>query len=105
MIIYEVNLKVKPEIATYFKIWLNNHINQMLDIDGFKKADWYELYESNEDKEKFYCIQYHVQDKKSLNSYFKNQAEDMREDGIRHFGDQFSAKRRILIEVKDYNSK
>jgi hypothetical protein len=40
---YEVNLKVQKPIQKDFEHWLVSHIDDVLAIDGFESAHWYEV--------------------------------------------------------------
>ena len=41
MIVYEVNLQIDSIAADEYAEWLGPHIEQILDIEGFQKADWF----------------------------------------------------------------
>ncbi|QDQ40331.1 DUF4286 family protein [Legionella geestiana] len=47
-----------------------------------------------------FTVHYRLQNRDSLEHYFKENAAAMREDGLRRFGGRFSASRRILELVK-----
>lgn len=93
-IVYEVNLEVSQEIAQPFESWLNDHILQMLKIDGFEGATLYN--EIKEPTNCHWCVQYLVESQAKLDDYFANHAQHMRQDGIDRFGDSMKATRRIL---------
>ena len=38
MIIYEVNIELNPDIVNEFDEWLDEHIEQMLQFEGFSSA-------------------------------------------------------------------
>ena len=40
-VLYQVNLCVDSSICDEYILWLKEHIEQMLQIDGFIKADLY----------------------------------------------------------------
>lgn len=93
-VIYEVNLLINREIYKDYMVWLNHHIKQMLAFDGFNKAEILKE-DSHEDKEKI-TVHYYLANQKHLEHYFAEHAHKMQQDGIKRFGNQFSAKRRIL---------
>ena len=99
MVIYEVNLKINNCIATKFKVWLHAHVSEMLEIDGFIKA---EILKDNDSSDNFILLTVHytVENYDKLEAYFLNQATQMREDGINRFGNKFTATRRIFEIVK-----
>ncbi len=99
MVIYEVNLKINNCIATKFKAWLNAHVSEMLEIDGFIKA---KILKDNDSSDNFtlLTVHYTVENYDKLEAYFLNQATQMREDGVARFGNKFTATRRIFEIVK-----
>jgi hypothetical protein len=94
MTIYEVNLTVDAGIAHDYAAWLDGHIRQILEIDGFLSAEWFEI--EGESDRRQWTVQYRLRDRRSLEEYFTEHAEQMRADGTGRFGSSFSATRRIL---------
>ncbi len=95
MIKYEVTLYVSKEIDTVFFQWLKQHAVEMLKYNGFVSAKLYQQLEC-EDNNKVFVAYYELETLEHLNDYLKNHVQAMREDGVRKFGDQFSATRRVL---------
>ena len=100
MTIYEVNFTVNADIADMYAIWLGEHIREILSIDGFLSAEWFEV-ESDGDARQW-CVQYRLSDRESLDRYFSDYAEQMRADGVRRFGGSFSATRRVMERRGEY---
>ncbi len=46
--IYEVTLSVDREIVDAFDDWLANHVQEMLDVPGFLKAESFEIEDDDE---------------------------------------------------------
>ncbi len=101
MVIYEVNLTVQLGIWSEYTRWLAQHIEQILLLKGFEWADVFEVLEPPAEGARQICVQYHLKNEKALQSYFKHQADEMRQDAIERFGDQFSATRRILTPLPE----
>ncbi len=97
-IIYEVNLEVDSSIEEAFLNWLKTHIADMLRIDGFLAATL--LKERHSGKSLIWSVRYEVASIEQLEVYFAVQAQSMRQDGIKRFGDLFTASRKIL-ELED----
>lgn len=97
MIIYEVNLDVNRKVADDFARWLETHIREMLQFEGFVKAHWYERDQESDAGTICWTTHYQVDSRKLLEDYFENHASDMRADGVNRFGELFTASRRILI--------
>jgi len=94
-LIYEVTLVIERDIVEPFDSWLANHIEEMLAIPGFLKANVFAL-EDDEQGRGRRVTQYYLESENHLEQYFAGQAEQMRQAGIDRFGDQFSASRRVL---------
>ena len=96
MVIYEVNLTIAGAIYAEFKLWLREHVNEMLRFPGFIQASIFKP-EQDEitDKEKL-TVQYQLESRGDLERYFTEFAPRMREEGTKRFNDQFSATRRIF---------
>lgn len=98
MLIYEVNLTVDADIAEAYAEWLEPHIEEVLAVDGFTSADWWIVEPDGEDGACVnWCVQYHVESRTALATYFRDHAERLRGDGLARFGGRFSASRRVLI--------
>lgn len=96
-IIYEVNIKISSDVVNDYLSWLNEHISEILNIDGFQSA---KLYKEDITSSDFFAltIHYTISNRTALETYFSEYAETMRQKGIDRFGDKFSATRRILEE-------
>ena len=95
MVLYEVNLAVKKSIIADFEVWLQDHVNQMLKIDGFESAQIFKVEEDEQDY-KSLTVVYRLKDRECLETYFSTKAAEMREDGLKKFSNNFKATRRIL---------
>ncbi|MBL0333496.1 MAG: DUF4286 family protein [Chlorobiota bacterium] len=102
MIIYEVNLIVQKSIATEYKSWLSLHINQILQINGFVSANWYQI-EYDDDLNEHWSIQYKLHNFSDLQDYLDNFSKQFREDGLKRFGNQFTSTRRVLKLIEKFN--
>jgi hypothetical protein len=103
MIVYEVNLTVDADIADEYAAWLDSHIQEILTIDGFTAAEWFDV--EAEGEQSHWCVHYYLHDRASLERYFANHAERMRADGLNRFGGRFSASRRILALRQGFGRK
>lgn len=96
MVVYEVNLIIKNEIFDAYYQWLVDHIKIMLTFDGFKEARIQRLNDQEENDNQKITVCYTLESQAALDSYLTNHAPKMREEGIKNFGNQFSATRRIF---------
>ncbi len=95
MIIYEVNLSISGEIKEDFLKWLPSHVEELLALPGFDSAYSFTQLEPSSTNFNM-VIQYHLEDLKSLNSYFDQNAERLKQQTFDRFGNSFTANRRIL---------
>jgi hypothetical protein len=100
MVIYEVNLSPDTAILNDFRVWLKQHIQDMMNTSHFIDAKVYELENEGENPEVQLTCHYIVESRETLESYFNKHAEAMRADGIEKFGSQFTATRRILLPTE-----
>lgn len=95
MVVYEVNLYVDEEVAEAYAAWLEEHVQALLALEGFERADWYER-PSETTGRVAWTLQYRLVDRAALERYFAEHASAMRGDGLARFGGRFEATRRVL---------
>jgi len=86
--------------AEYEDQFYDDKVKSMLVFPGFQKAEvgkekavnHHELFQTK------LTVRYTLGNEQDLEKYFNNHAKKMREDGIRRFGNQFSATRRVFTE-------
>lgn len=102
LIIYEVNISIDKTLRSQYAEFLGGHIDRMLEIDGFKKADWWERSPSDEGSpvgKALWTVHYYVESREKLERYFTTEAKEMRAEGVKIFGDKAEFSRRILVPV------
>ena len=100
MVVYEVNLAVRPAAASAYADWLAPHIDRVLAVPGFVSADWWAVEPDGDrtpDDPVRWCVQYRVESRAALESYVAEHAERLRGEGLERFGGQFTATRRVLV--------
>ena len=134
MTIYEVNVRVLSEIAEEYELWVDKHVKEILQIDGFVSAEWFLVEEDKETKEleeavrkavrldesvpaeirdaaasavetKLYTVQYRLRTRDDLDNYLTYHAERMRQDGHDRFGSKFAATRRVMKLHRIYEAE
>ena len=100
MIIYEVNLTINQDIFSEYYRWLIKHIETILKFSGFCKAEIAKEKLSDSEKHIKLAVRYILKSEEDLNNYLELHAPAMREDGIKRFGNQFSASRRDFTDTK-----
>jgi heme-degrading monooxygenase HmoA len=101
MVIYEVNLKLNPAIETEYLDWLEEHMDRMLKLPGFKNAFLYKAEATDDSNFVPYCVQYFVDSRDALQNYLDRHAPEMRQEASTKFGSQFYAERRILHSLEN----
>jgi quinol monooxygenase YgiN len=94
-LIYEVSLEVDPAALAQFDPWLEQHVQEMLRIEGFLSADIRR--EDEEGPRPTRVVQYRMRDEEALETYLSEHAEAMRQQGLERFGDSFSASRKTYL--------
>jgi hypothetical protein len=100
MVLYEVNLTVNKEIQTEYLAWMPGHLQDMLQFDGFNKANFWEELPmdptASPTATRHFVAQFEITNYDYLQNYFKHHATRMRQEAIDKFGNKFSANRRVL---------
>lgn len=96
MIQYEVNLEILKEIYKEFLVWLNEHIKEILNIDGFENASIFENLDLDSSALIKITIRYNLISLDHLNEYFSKYSTIMRNKTIQKFGDKVKAQRKVL---------
>lgn len=102
-VVYEVSLEVDLALRDEYRLWLEEHVRQMLALPGFLGAEIQEQREPPPPPGRWrYCVPYRLRDRAALDAYLAEHAARMRADGIARFGDSFTASRRILLLAARY---
>ena len=113
MLIYEVNLTVDGEIAPRYSTWLREHVREMLALDGFEAAVWFNRHDDGdtvpEDEDatdpREWTLHYQVRDRDALQAYFDEHADEMRREGVEKFGDHVDTHRRIFEQKRLFQGR
>lgn len=96
-VIYEVNIEVDAAAHDDYRVWLRDHIAEILALPGFTGAKVFEVLDPPPSAGRVgLCVQYALQDRASLDDYLRDHAPRLRADGAARFGDRFQATRRVL---------
>jgi Domain of unknown function (DUF4286) len=96
-VIYEVNIEVDAAAHDEYRVWLRDHIAEILALPGFAGAKLFEVQEPPPSAGRVgLCVQYALKDRASLDEYLRDHAPRLRADGVARFGDRFQATRRVL---------
>ncbi len=105
MYIYNVTVNIDDSVHDQWLEWMQKeHIPQMLALGKFSNALMSKVM-SQGDSGTTYSIQYQTDSKETLEKYYKEDAEYLRQEGFKKFGDKFVAFRTELDVVSNQNSK
>jgi len=95
-VVYEVRLEIDIAVVGDYDEWLRDHVREMLAFPGFQNATVYRANDLAGNHRAARVVVYEVRSQRELKSYLRTHAPRMRKAGVRRFGSQFSATRRIL---------
>ncbi len=100
MYIYNVSIKLLPEIETEWIDWMKNeHIQEVMDTGMFDGYSLLELMDPVDEDGKTYIAQYSTDSKARYERYIAEFAPLLREKGYAKFGNRFIAFRSIMRHV------
>ena len=98
-VIYEVNLSVSADVLDEYVPWLQQHVEEMLAIDGFESAQLLKICEPPESDDRVgFTVQSQLEGRGAMENYLTDHAERMRQTGVDRFGQYVTATRRIFVE-------
>jgi hypothetical protein len=97
MIIYNVTVKLDPSIEKEWVHWMREeHMPKLFDTGLFDSYQLCKLLDQDETDGITYVAQYNCKTMREYEQYISEYAPQMREDGIRKFGDKFIAFRTLM---------
>jgi len=104
MIIYNVTINIDESVHDKWLEWMQEtHIPEVLETGKFIKAKLAKVLVEEEMGGITYSIQYTAENKEILDKYYAEDAERMRKEVSKHFGDKFVAFRTELAVIKEFN--
>ncbi len=100
-VIYEVNIEVDAAAHDDYRVWLHDHIAEILALPGFTGAKLFEVLEPPPSAGRVgLSVQYALKSREALDDYLRDHAPRLRADGMSRFGGRFQATRRVLRGVR-----
>ncbi|RLA22942.1 MAG: hypothetical protein DRQ63_12205, partial [Gammaproteobacteria bacterium] len=93
--IYEVTLSVDREIIDELDVWLTDHVEEMLQLPGFVRANIFSAEDDDQGRARR-VTHYYLESDADLENYLAGPAEVMRRSANERFAGRFSASRRVL---------
>ncbi len=103
MIIYNVTVNIDESIHQEWLEWIKNHIPQVLATGKFSEAKLTKVLIEEDMGGVTYSIQYRAKSRQALESYYKEDAERLRGDGLKKFADKMLAFRTELEIIDEYS--
>ena len=99
MIVYNVSIKIEPNIEEEWLQWMKEkHIPDVLETGIFSGHKFLEI--TNEEAENTYAIQYYCPSMQDLETYFSDFAPKLQEEHSKKYINKFVAFRTIMKEIK-----
>lgn len=97
MIIYNVTLKLHPEITEEWLRWMKQeHIPDLMRTGLFLEFKLCRLMDQDDSEGPTFVVQYFCDSHEHYETYINEHAAEMREKGLKRFGDRFIAFRTVM---------
>lgn len=102
MFIYNVTINIDDQVKDEWLTWMESHILDVLNTGKFVAAKLTEVLIEEEMGGTTYSVQYSAKTKEDIQNYYKEDAQRLRADGMRKFGDKMVAFRTELRLIKEF---
>ena len=102
MIIYNVTSNIDESIHQKWLEWVKEHIPQVLATGHFTEAKLTKVLVKEDLGGVTYSVQYIAKSREALEAYYKNDAAKLRQEALKHFGDQVLSFRTELEIIDEY---
>lgn len=103
MILYNVTINIHESVHDKWMNWMQEkHIGDVLATGKFSSARLVRVLVEEEMGGTTYAIQYTTDSKETLERYYREDAERLREEGLRLFGDKMLAFRTELELISEF---
>ena len=103
MIIYNVTINVDADIHNQWLVWIKEHIPKVLATGKFKDAKLTKVLVEEELGGITYSIQYRAHSREALDAYYAEDANRLRQEGLKRFADKTLAFRTELEVIDEYS--
>ena len=103
MIIYNITVNIEESVHDEWLEWMKTeHIPKVLGTGKFEKATFSQVLVEEDMGGKTYSIQYRSYSREALDAYYKEDADKLRQEGLKKFADKMLAFRTELEIVDEY---
>lgn len=100
MLIYNVTLKIHPDIVSEWKVWMQQtHIPEMMATRLFVQYNFCKLLDQDESDGSTFVAQYFCNTRHDYEQYLEQHASAMRQKGIDMFGDKVLGFRTLMETI------
>ncbi len=104
MYIYNITINIDDSIHNEWLVWIETHIETVLATGKFTSAKLTQVLVDDE-VGTTYSIQYRVKIREDLDNYYKFDADKLRVEGLRKFGNKMLAFRTELKIINEFYPK
>ncbi|WP_027127518.1 DUF4286 family protein [Gelidibacter mesophilus] len=105
MIIYNVTSNIDASIHNHWLVWIKEHIPHVLATGHFTEAKLTKVLIKEQEGSVTYSVQYRAKSREALDNYYKNDADKLRQEGLKKFGEKVLAFRTELEVIDEYSVK
>ena len=105
MIIYNVTSNIHTSIHDQWLIWIKEHIPHVMATGHFTEAKLTKVLVVDSDGSLTYSVQYRAKSREALESYYRNDADRLRQVTLQTFGDKVLSFRTELEVIDEYSVK
>ena len=102
MIIYNITVNIEDSAHDDSLIWIKQHIPKVLATGKFDGATFSKVLVEEEMGGQTYSIQYRSYSREALDKYYQEDADTLRQEGLKKFADKMLAFRTELEVVDTY---
>lgn len=102
MYIYNVTANIEESIHQEWLVWIKEHIPQVLATGKFEKATLTKVLVEEDMGGVTYSVQYRSYSREALDAYYKEDADKLRQEGLKRFADKMLTFRTELHIIDEY---
>ncbi|WNH08826.1 DUF4286 family protein [Thalassobellus suaedae] len=102
MYIYNVTSNIDESIHEEWLTWIKEHIPKVLATGKFEKATLTKVLVEEDMGGVTYSVQYRSYSREALDAYYKEDADKLRDEGMKKFADKMLAFRTELQIIDEY---
>jgi hypothetical protein len=103
MIIYNVTSNIDASIHDKWLAWIKEHIPQVLATGHFTEAKLSKVLVEEQGGAATYSVQYRAKSREALEKYYNEDADTLRNEAVKLFGDKVLAFRTELEVIDEYH--